>query len=159
MFEPDVTFENAEKFSRFDLDHPLSSATGTIQLEGEEWPSAEHYVQIHLAGSSAMAQKIRAAGSALEAYNMNRSWFRPKKKGWKKLRRVLMTRALYTKAQMYPEVKDFLLHTDDSLIAETSLYDHYWGIGRDQRGENICGKVWMDIRDKFKSASTENSPQ
>ena len=61
-----------------------------------------------------------------------------------------MTRGLYTKCMMYPEVKQALLEIDPAqLIIETSAYDHYWGIGRDQRGINMLGKVWMDIRQKL----------
>jgi len=64
-----------------------------------------------------------------------------------------MTRALYTKVQMYDEVKQALLDSTDELMIETSLYDYYWGVGRDQRGENQLGKIWMSIRKKITEAS------
>ena len=63
-----------------------------------------------------------------------------------------MTRALYTKVQMYEEVRQTLLATTDELMIETSLYDYYWGVGRDQRGENHLGKIWMEIREKIKGS-------
>ena len=63
-----------------------------------------------------------------------------------------MTRALYTKVQMYEDVRNALLETRDNLIIETSQYDYFWGIGRDLRGHNHLGKIWMKIRDKINNS-------
>lgn len=150
MFAPDLTVENALRFSRFDLEHPLSTSTRSILLEDQTWASPEHYVHAMLAGTPALAEQTRNAPTALAAFNLNKPWYRSKRRGWKKLRRVYMTRALYTLVQMYPEVCEYLLSTADELLVETTLYDHYWGIGRDQRGENMTGKVWMDLRKKLR---------
>lgn len=150
MFAHDTTNEDAIKFSRFDATNLLSTASHPIQLDGEHWPSAEHYVYANLAKNPEYGERIKNAESALDAYNLGNSWFRRKRSDWKTLRRVLMTRALYTKAMMYPEVKQALMETGDEKLIETSLYDHYWGIGRDQRGTNMLGKVWEDIRKKIR---------
>ena len=150
MFEPDLTQENALRFSRLDENHLLSTCSAhAIQLEDQEWPTAEHYYQTKIAGSSKQIGHISKVSSALEVFHYGKPWYRKKCKGWKDFRRVYMTRALYTKSLMYPEVKAYLLATTDELISETSSYDYYWGIGRDQRGENMLGKVWMDIRKKL----------
>lgn len=149
MFDPDLRVENALRFSRFDSEHPLATSVRSVQLEGEAWRSAEHYVHAMLAGSPALAEKTKACASALEAYKLNKPWYRSKKPDWKNLRRVYMTRALYTLVQMYPEVKADLMESGQQLLVETSQYDHYWGIGRDLRGENMTGKIWMDIRRKL----------
>ena len=147
MFKPDLRLETAIKFSHFDTSHLLSPASPhPIVLEDENWQTAEHYVQAQLAGSAGAVERIRKMTSARQAFDFNKPWYRRKKTGWKNQRRLFMTRALYTKVQMYEEVRDYLLSTGDDYIAETSQYDHYWGIGRDQRGENMLGKVWLDIR-------------
>ena len=150
MFSHDASKENAVAFSRFDSSSPFSSGGALIRLDNEEWKSAEHYVHANLAVSAEYAQKIKAAVTAQEAYKLGNVWYKRKCANWKNLRRVLMTRGLYTQAMMYPEVKQALLATGEKLIVETSAYDHYWGIGRDQRGENTLGKVWMDIRKKIR---------
>lgn len=150
MFAHDTEKEKAYKFSHLDTDHPLSTASAhPIELEGETWTTAEHYYQVQIAGSKAYAERIRQAPDAAAAHRLGQVWWRRKCRDWKNKRRVLMTRALYTKVQMYPEVREALLDTGDQLILETSAYDHYWGIGRDQRGDNMLGKVWMDIRKKL----------
>ena len=151
MFAHDLSKEDALAFSHFDEENLLSPASAhPIELEGEQWKTAEHYLQAQLARNSEYATLIKNAGSAREAHRLGNVWYKRKCKNWKNLRRVLMTRALYTKAMMYPAVKAFLLETGDQKIVETSLYDHYWGLGRDQRGENMLGKVWMDIRKKIR---------
>ena len=149
MFQPDLIMEKAHHFSRLDRSHALSPCSPhMVMLEETNWPSMEHYYQIHVAGNASQIAVLKSL-DAVAAYRFARPWYRKKSKGWKASRRVLMTRAAYTKAQMYPEVKAFLMNTGQSLLVETSLYDYYWGIGRDQRGENMLGKIWMDVRAKL----------
>lgn len=153
MFAPNLDNENALQFSRFDAENMLSTVNHKIELEGQEWLSVEHYVNASIAGNERLAEKIKNVATGQEAFNLNKSWYRAKKRGWKSMRRVYMTRAVYTLVQMYPEVKQYLLETGDRQIAETSLYDHFWGVGRDWRGENMMGRVWMDVRQKLRDVA------
>lgn len=151
MFTPDLSQEEAIRFSRFDEAHFLSPfSPHSIQLDNLTWSTSEHYLQSNLAGNANYARKIKAAPTPKEAHKMGNVWYRPRKSDWKSLRKIYMTRALYTKVQMYPEVAAFLEETGEELIVESSAYDHYWGVGRDQRGENMLGKIWMDIREKIR---------
>ncbi len=150
MFAPNLDNEQALRFSRFDKEHLLATSARSIYLDDQEWPSAEHYVHAMLAGSDELVQRTLQAPTAQAAYDLNKPWYRRKKRGWKNLRRVYLTRALYTLVQMHPEVKQYLLDTGEEYLAETSLYDHFWGVGRDWRGENMVGKVWMDVRAKLR---------
>jgi len=153
MFEHDTTKENAYRLSRFDEQHLLSSVSPhPIELEESTWPTAEHYLWVSLVKNPKYHEAIKAAASGHAAYKLASPWYRSKIDAWKSKRKVLMTRALYIKVQMYPEVKETLMATGDNLILETSLYDHYWGIGRDQRGENIFGEIWMDIRKRLQAS-------
>ncbi len=61
-----------------------------------------------------------------------------------------MTRGTYIKCLTHPEVKEALLATGDKVIVENSLYDHFWGCGRDQRGHNYYGKMLMDVRKRLR---------
>lgn len=150
MFEPDLTKENAYRFSRLDVDHPLSTCSQhPIVLEDKNWLTCEHYFQAKSVRSESLAESIERAPSALAAIELAKPWYRWKVRDFKKIRRVLMTRALFTKVQMYEEVRQALLATEGELMLETSLYDYYWGVGRDHRGENQLGEIWMDIRKKL----------
>lgn len=160
MFQHDTLLEKALSFSRFDASHWLSPcALRPFQLDGHTWPTAEHYLQANLVASAALADKIRQAASGEQAHALGSPWYRRKRKDWKNLRRVLMTRALYTQTMTHPDIKDALLETGDQHIVETSLYDHYWGIARDQRGENTLGKVWMGVRDKIRADAGKTPAQ
>ncbi|MBX2808973.1 MAG: NADAR family protein [Cellvibrionaceae bacterium] len=150
MLLHDTRIEKAIRFSRFDQQHLLSTASAhSFMLEDRLWPTAEHYYQAHKFEGSAYAESIVTAATAQQAYQAGNRWFKRKVNGWKAKRRLWMTRALYRKALEHEAVRDALLATADAQLIETSLYDHYWGIGRDQRGENMLGKVWMDIREKI----------
>lgn len=159
MFAPDTKFEKAIRFTRFDLDHPLNSCSRTIQLEDESWPSAEHYVSSKLAGNTRLAKEVMKAETGEKAAQLIKPWYRMKVKGWRTKRRLFMTRALYIQVQMYDDVREYLLSTEDTLLADMSLYDHYWGVGRDLRGENMMGQIWMDIRQKLRDAASSPLPE
>ncbi len=151
MLEHDPTLENAFRFSRFDSESPFSTISNhSFELEDHNWPTVEHYYQAHKFEGLPYATVILSAISGEKAYRLGNAWFKRKVPQWKDKRRVWMTRALYRKVMEHSKVKEALLETQDSLLIETSLYSHYWGIGRDQRGENIMGKIWMDIREKIK---------
>lgn len=152
MFEHDTLLEKALSFSRFDQSQWLSPCSHhAFYLDDAQWPTAEHYFQAQMVASPALSNKIRQAETGEQAYALGSPWYRRKRKDWKTVRRVVMTRALYTKAMTHEDVKQALLDTGEQMIVETSLYDHFWGIARDQRGENTLGKVWMGVRDKIRS--------
>ncbi|MBX2857583.1 MAG: NADAR family protein [Cellvibrionaceae bacterium] len=152
MFAHDSEKESALRFSRYDENHLLSSISPhIIKLEDQIWPSVEHYFWWHVVKKQKFRDKILQS-SALDVRKIGGVWYRSKIAGWKEKRRVLMTRALYTKVQMYPDIQKYLLATQDQLILETSLYDYYWGIGRDQRGYNTYGQIWMDIRKRLQAS-------
>ena len=152
MLEHDLTLENAIRFSRLDETNFLSTiASCPFELEDYCWPTAEHYYQAHKFEGMAYADQILTADTGQKAHELGTRRFKRKVKGWKNKRRVWMTRALYRITVEYPIVKESLLETGDTLLVETSLYNHYWGVGRDQRGENMLGRVWMDIRQKIQA--------
>ncbi|MEO0443225.1 MAG: NADAR family protein [Pseudomonadota bacterium] len=155
MFEHDPTLENAIRFSRLDKQHFFATVSNhSFQLEDRVWPTAEHYYQAHKFEGLPYEKIILTANTGRQAHKAGNRWLKRKVHGWKDKRRLWMTRALYRKALEYEQVKNALLATNEALLIETSLYDHYWGIGRDQRGQNMLGKVWMDIRNKLQQSNT-----
>ncbi len=152
MFNTNNEMESARQFSRFDLDDPLSTCSPhPIVLEQQNWLTCEHYVQAKTLRSDSQAITVATMATGGRAFAYGKAWYRFKIADYKTLAPVLMKRALYTKVQMYEEVREALMATEDKLIVETSQYDYFWGIGRDQRGLNHIGKAWMDIRDKLQN--------
>ncbi|GLS27208.1 hypothetical protein GCM10007877_29270 [Marinibactrum halimedae] len=149
MFQHDDTLVEAVHFSRLDPDNVFSTVSShEFELEGQSWPTVEHYYQAKKFQRSSDMESILASPDGLQAY---RWWKRGRLPTWKQNRRIMMTRALYTKTMAHKAVREALLATGDEKIVETSLYSPYWGIGRDQRGENMLGQIWMDIRAKIRA--------
>lgn len=152
IFEHSKKFDDAVLFSRFDDAHPLSTVSmHPFVLEDTEWRTAEHYYQSSKMRNRGYAARIASQTSAMAAHNMGNSWWRCKRRDFRSVRIVLMTRALYSKARQHPEIADYLTQTGSQLLVETSQYDLFWGIGRDQRGQNHLGKIWMDVREKMRT--------
>ena len=82
---------------------------------------------------------------------MGASRFKKVRDDWKKVRRVVMTRAVYTRSHAHPESAKALLETGSRKLMENSQYDYFWGCGRDRRGENTYGQVLMDVREKLRN--------
>lgn len=142
--------------SRSDANELLSSySRHGFHLDGHFWPSVEHYFQGMKFEDSADQQKVRLANHPAEAHRLGRSRFRKLRKNWSKLRRVTMTRAVYTKCRTHPKVAERLLSTGDAKLVESSQYDYFWGCGRDRRGHNTYGLVLMDVRNKLREELAE----
>lgn len=151
-FFPD-TDENAIYFSMFDEQQLWCRTTSKpFNLEGVEWPSLEHYFQAMRFTDQAYQKRICAAGSPEAVTKLAKTWLKSKRKDWKQVRATVMTRGLYMQCQMYPEMAQALLETDDNRLVENSLYDYFWGCGRDRRGENQYGKVLMNIRSRLQQS-------
>jgi len=157
LFNIKNDFDEALRFSRFDDGHLLSTVSAhSFVLDEETWATAEQCYQAQkYSNNPDYRARILTAGSAQEAYKLGNRWWPLKRGDFKRVRRVLMTRACYCKAQQNPEVAAYLLGTGDQKLAETSLYDHYWGIGRDLRGLNMLGEVWMDVRRRLRQREAE----
>lgn len=152
MFAHNTELENAIKFSRFDKSSPFSTISDhPFLLEDIQWKTAEHYYQACKYKGLGYADTIIVADDGQQAYDLGNRWLKRKARGWKDSRQLYMTRALFRKVKEYSDVEEALLATGDALLLETSQYDYFWGTGRDQRGKNMLGNVWMDIRKKLRS--------
>lgn len=152
------TSDDAVQVSRTDVNEPLSSfSKHGFELDGHYWPSVEHYFQGMKREDEAFRARIAATAHPREARRAGRSRRVKPRKDWKQVRRVMMTRAVYTKCKAYPEVAKALLATGDRRVVEVTAYDYYWGCGRDGRGHNTYGEVLMDVRDKLREEQARDS--
>ncbi|TGG91765.1 NADAR family protein [Natronospirillum operosum] len=148
--EPEHTFVQVW---RLDPEDPLG-CTGSrpFELDGYEWPTAEHYYQAMKYPGRPRFQDILQAPDAKAARKIGRGWLKRPRPDWKQVRLVMMTRALYIQLQQYGDFTTALLDTGDKPIREMSQYDYFWGRGRDQRGHNHYGRILMDVRRKLRES-------
>ena len=137
--------------SRTDVNEPLSGySRHGFFLDEAEWPSVEHYFQAMKFEDADYRERIRSAGHPKRARKLGRTRFRKLREDWHKVRRVVMTRAIYIKCRTHAEVAERLLSTGEATLVESNAYDYFWGCGRDRRGTNTYGQVLMDVRRKLR---------
>jgi len=147
LFSPED--QQNQYFSRSDDSNVLGSFSAhAFLLDGQQWPSVEHYYQAMKFADTAYQEKIRLAASPAKARKLGRTRFKRIRRDWPEVKNAYMTRAVYTKCRTHPEVASALLNNPAKLV-ENSQYDYYWGCGRDRRGKNNYGQVVMNVRDKL----------
>ena len=83
---------------------------------------------------------------------------------WDENKIQIMRDANYYKFTQNPDLKSELLQTGDAILVEASPYDEVWGTGVSTQsikgiyqdatewpGQNLLGKVLMEVRDKIRS--------
>ena len=124
-----------------------------IDLDGERWPTTEHYYQAQKFADPALQTKIRKAEKPIIAKNLadkHRDQMRP---DWDAVKDEVMYRAVRRKFELHPELRDLLLATGEEEIVETVPNDYYWGVGRDGTGQNKLGKIIERIRAELRAAA------
>ncbi|MFE8073362.1 NADAR family protein [Marinobacteraceae bacterium S3BR75-40.1] len=156
---PSDDLDNALYLSREDENNLLGTfAPYAFELEGKTWPTVEHYFQGMKFSDEARREQIRAAASPRQARKLGRKSHKSFRRDWKKIREVIMTRALYIRCKTYPALAEALLATGDQQLVENSNYDYFWGCGRDRRGQNAFGKVLMNVRSKLREEQQPSTP-
>lgn len=147
---PDLDSDNLY-IARSDVNEVLGTfSRHGFELEGQHWPSVEHYYQAMKFESPEAQEKIRNTAHPRKARKMGRSRFRKLRRDWRKVKVIYMTRGVYTKCRAHPEIAEALLATGEKNLMESSQYDYFWGCGRDRRGNNQYGKVLMNVRRKLR---------
>lgn len=135
----------------------------SVEENNIDFPTLEHYMHYHkakLMGDDEAAESILEAKTPLEAKKLGRKVSNWDERLWKSRREEIMLNGVRLKVRQYPAIKEMLMETGDTTIAEASPYDRIWGIGLEStdsrakhqsewNGLNILGKVWMKVRESY----------
>lgn len=128
-----------------------------IRLKGQTWPTSEHYFQAQKFTDEGYQQKIRAAGSPMQAARLGRDRKQRLRRDWESVKVSVMRQAITAKFTQHPELQVRLLSTGDARIVEHTENDDYWGDGGDGRGKNMLGRLLMELRETLQSDAAEDS--
>ena len=133
-----------------------------IFLDGKIWPTSEHYFQAQkytgCVNEELLKEAIRTIPTANEVYQiingqehhvykqLFNDLIRP---DWKTVNVDIMHKAVRAKFTQHKNLKKLLLSTGKREIIENSKSDRFWGIGKDGKGQNMLGKVLMQVRDEL----------
>lgn len=140
VFFYEQDFYVLSNFSAFTLDWR------NIRFDTSE--AAYHYEKFVGGGAraSAVAHNIACAPSAHEAFKIaerNKELRRP---DWDDVKVGIMRDILRAKVEQHEYVRRKLLATGDRELIEDSWRDDFWGWGPSRDGQNMLGKLWMEVR-------------
>jgi len=144
-----------------------------VTIDGEIYPSTEHYYQAQKFRPLNATQRSLVYAKIIQRANtpnIARELASQKIKGgykwrtdlneiireysdvtfdkvwWDEVKDQVMRKAVWHKTNQHPKVKKLLEDTGSKIIIEASPRDSYWGSEKDGKGENMLGRVWMEVR-------------
>lgn len=122
-----------------------------INLDGERWPTSEHYFQAQKFEDIAYRQKIRKTKAPMQAARLGRDRTQKLRGDWESVKVGIMRQAVLAKFTQHEELRTLLLSTGDVKIVEHTENDAYWGDGGDGSGKNMLGRILMEVRGQLRA--------
>ncbi len=131
-------------------------ASFQIEWRGKLYPTSEHaYQAAHFFTSSPeLSEQIRLCRSARAAADLANQNSSKDDKDWPQKKLAVMEEIVRAKLAQHSYIRQKLIETGDSMIVETNDNDGFWGWGKDHKGRNELGKIWMKLREELKSDSS-----
>lgn len=126
-----------------------------ITLDGERWPTSEHYFQAQKFADQSYRQKIRKANSPMLAARLGRDRKQKLRRDWEAVKVGIMRDAVLAKFTQHDELRALLLSTGDAKLVEHTTNDDFWGDGGDGSGRNMLGRILMQVRDSLRMELSE----
>ena len=137
----------------------------TVKIDGRSWPHTEAYYQSRKSENPEYHDRIlhnlkpswaKYVGDSRIGHPKiaKKSWFRKHpedlRSDWKAVKVDVMRIALQAKFTQNKNLQLALWNTIPAELIEDSLSDSFWGYGEDRCGENMLGKLLMELRSSIK---------
>lgn len=126
-----------------------------LDWKGTDFDTAEaayHWEKFH--GAPHIQTAIKHAISAHEAFKTAENYKALRRPDWDNVKVGIMREILRAKADQHEYVRRKLLATGDRELVEDSWRDDFWGWGPNRDGQNVLGKLWMEVRAELRSLKT-----
>lgn len=152
-----LTLDNESEIFFYEQEFYVFSNFSSFQIVhgGHKFPTSEHmyhWKRFQLAssgGASDIAQRILKARSAHDAFKMAQEYKHLQYENWDLVKVAEMKKILKLKVEQHDYVKQKLLESKGRVLIENSWRDSVWGWGPDRDGQNLLGKLWMEIRQEI----------
>jgi ribA/ribD-fused uncharacterized protein len=99
----------------------------------------------------AIAERVRRATSAHDAFKIAQENKHLQRADWNDVKVQKMRLVIRAKALQHEYVRRKLLATGDRELVENSWRDDFWGWGPNRNGENMLGRLWMELRSELRA--------
>lgn len=120
-----------------------------IIVNGKRYPTAEHYFQSMKFSTTRpdLAEVVRMSSTPRDALNLSRAYNAFVDPKWHNgMKDYVMREALNAKFTQHPNLKALLLSTGQAILVEHTANDNYWGDGGNGTGQNMLGRMLMELR-------------
>lgn len=146
--------DTPERVCFYEQDFYVLSNFSSFNLvwKGYAWPTSEHAYHGEKFTHVPFKMQILGAPSAHEAYQIAAKLKPQRRADWDEVKVDLMREILHAKVHQHAYVKKKLLATGDRELVENSWRDDFWGWGPNRDGQNMLGKLWMDVRAELRAS-------
>lgn len=143
--------DTPERVCFYEQDFYVLSNFSAFQLEyrGHRFMTSEHayqWAKFWNTGNDSISLSIRHAPSAHDAFKQAEHFRQYRRADWDAIKLATMREILRAKAEQHEYVRRKLLATGDRELVENSWRDDFWGWGPNRDGQNMLGKLWMELR-------------
>lgn len=120
------------------------------------YKTVEHYYQSEKFDNPEIKKRIIDAPTPKEASNIGRDRSNIRKENFKEIKNQVMFDGILEKFRQNRDIVYKLIETRNKKIAEATIDEYYWGIGKDKSGKNVIGDTLVKVRERIKREILDN---
>lgn len=160
VFFYEQDFYVLSNFSSFSIMWEWTPREGLVRFDTSE--SVYHFMKFRAGIPTAeqwdLMREIRTAPSAHEAFKLAERNKHLRRPDWDDVKVGIMRDILRAKVEQHEYARRKLLASGDRELIEDSWRDDFWGWGPNRDGQNMLGKLWMEIRAELRALAPTPPP-
>lgn len=145
--------DTAERVCFYEQDFYVLSnfSSFRVAFDGQTFDTSEAAYHYQRFASAEDRRAILCANSAHDAFRYAQDNKHRQRADWNDVKVGVMRAILLAKVDQHEYVRRKLLATGDRELVENSWRDGFWGWGPNRDGQNVLGKLWMEIRHELRA--------
>ncbi len=133
-----------------DLGYLANYSNHGFWKNGVFYKTVEHYYQSEKFDNPEVKQRIIDAETPKDASNIGRDRGNARANMFTARKIQIMYQGVLEKFRQNRDIAYKLIETRNEMIAEATVDEYYWGIGKDKSGVNIFGNILVHVRERIK---------